>query len=775
MVSRSDRDDGDPDGRGGLAAGTDFSEGDRALLTQAEQWFRATFGPTPGHATAHAQATPPVPTDSPVPATPPYPITAPLQIATPAGTPASVLPASPTERSAQAWRVARMLVDLHAHPACPAVALLRAQPWDRLRLGALVKTLPEDVSAMLADLDRGDRVLERLVGFGRATGEGGGLPADAEVADPEAVRKLMLALAQDVRTVVVLLAERLDLLRSAAHNPAADGERLARQTLALHAPLANRIGVWQIKWELEDLSFRYLHPTTYKEIARLLDERRTDRERWIEAVIADLRGELAGLGIPAEVQGRPKHIYSIWKKMRQKGLSFDQLMDVRAVRVVVGTVDECYAVLGMVHDRYQPIDGEFDDYIAQPKGNFYRSLHTAVRGPEQRALEVQIRTTEMHRESELGVAAHWRYKEGGRPANRRFDERIVWLRQMLEWGREVTPSQAGGPVDDTIYVFTPQGRVIDLPKGATPVDFAYHVHTDLGHRCRGARVDGAIVSLSQPLESGQRVEVTVAKQGGPSRDWLNPELGFLHSPRAQAKVRHWFKVQNQEEDLAHGRALLDKAIQRAGRGQPNIERVAHTLGYGHADDFLVALARSEVPARALEQALDPHAPAEPATAPERVLTRTSVAGARDGGAIHVLGVTNIASTLAKCCHPVPPEPVVGFVTRTHGVTIHREDCASLQVLGAEQRERLIPAAWGNTDKDRFTVDVAVEAQDRQGLLRDISETFTREKINVTAVNTLSRGDSAHMQFSLEITHGDQLALALKSLRAVSGVRAAYRR
>jgi GTP pyrophosphokinase len=676
-----------------------------------------------------------------------------------------------TPRAAQAWRVACMLTEIEAHPACPIAALLRAMPWERLRSSAMVRTLPEDIVAMLSDLDRGDRVLERLAGFGAVESERG----SAAVQDEEAVRKLMLALAQDVRTVVVLLAERLDALRAAAAAPETVRRTLARQTMALHAPLANRIGVWQFKWELEDLSFRYLEPDTYRQIAGLLDERRADRERWIADVIAELRGELAGRGIRAEVQGRPKHIYSIWKKMKQKGLSFVQLMDVRAVRVIVDEIDECYSVLGVVHDKWQPIPGEFDDYIAHPKGNFYRSLHTAVLGPEQRTLEVQVRTARMHTDSELGVAAHWRYKEGTR-ADRRFDERIVWLRQMLEWGREVHPGGAAGPVDDTIYVFTPQGRVIDLPKGATPVDFAYHVHTDLGHRCRGARVDGAIVPLHYALESGQRVEITVARQGGPSRDWLNSDLGFLRSPRALAKVRHWFKEQNLEEDLIHGRQLLDKAIQRAGRGQPNIERVAHELGFTRTDDLLLALARNEVPHRSLEHALDPHALPEVATPDPSALRPARPAPPSKGSsAIHVLGVSNIVSTLAKCCRPVPPEPVVGFVTRNHGVTVHREDCASLAALAPSQRERLIPAAWGNTESDQFAVDIAVEARDRQGLLRDISDALTREKINVTAVNTLSRGDAAHMQFTIHIAHRDQLAQALKNLCAVSGVRTAYRR
>jgi len=673
-----------------------------------------------------------------------------------------------TPQAEHAWRVSCMLTEIEAHPACSVVALMRAVPWEELRASPWVKTLPEDVVAMLADLDKGDRVLARLADFD--------LQADGTpiAKHEEAVRKLMLALAQDVRTVVVLLAERLDTLRQAIQLGAEVREPLARQTLVLHAPLANRIGVWQIKWELEDLSFRFLHPQTYKEIAALLDERRAERERWIEEVTNDLRGELAGLGIQGEVQGRPKHIYSIWRKMKSKGLSFEQLMDVRAVRVIVDDIDECYAVLGVVHDKWTPIPGEFDDYIAQPKGNYYRSLHTAVFGPEHKPLEVQIRTTQMHRDSELGVAAHWRYKEGTK-SDRRFDERVVWLRQMLDWSREVSPGQTAGPVDDTIYVFTPQGRVIDLPVGSTPVDFAYHVHTDLGHRCRGARVDGAIVPLHHPLESGQRVEITVAKQGGPSRDWLNPELGFLHSPRALTKVRHWFNQQNLSESLALGRQLLDKAIQRAGKGQPNIERVAHDLGFSTADDLLLALSRNEVSSRQLEQALDPNGVSAPPLPDEDVLKTSKSHTPNRHDAVQVLGVSNIATTLAKCCHPVPPEPVIGFVTRGHGVTIHREDCPSLSALGPAQKERLIPAAWGESQTDRYAVDIAVEAQDRQGLLRDISDALTREKINVTAVNTLTRGQLAHMQFTISITHRDQLTQALKSVGAVPGVEAAFRR
>lgn len=670
-----------------------------------------------------------------------------------------------TPRAEKAGRVSQMASEVGAHPACSAVALLRALPWDILKNDPLVALLSEDILLMVKDLDRSDAVLEKLALTARQTG--------SQKTQDESLRKLMLTLAQDVRAVVVLLTERLDDLRSAANQEEEARRRLAEQTLTLHAPLANRIGVWQLKWELEDLAFRYLNPDTYKSIAKLLDERRTDREHWIEGVIEAIRSALKGLGIEGVVQGRPKHIYSIWRKMQQKGLSFQELMDVRAVRVIVQDVAECYRVLASVHDHWRAIEGEFDDYIAQPKGNFYRSLHTAVMGPQDKPLEVQIRTEQMHRESELGVAAHWRYKEGSK-SDRRFDDRVVWLRQMLAWGREIQGAAPDSPTDEPIYVFTPQGRVIDLPMGATPIDFAYHLHTDLGHRCRGARVDGIIVPLTHRLESGQWVEITVAKQGGPSLDWLNPELGYLHSPRAMAKVRHWFKQQNQEEDLAHGRQILDRAIQRAHRGHPNAEQVAKALGFDSTNELLFALARGDVSLRQLDQVLHPR---DEENNPEPTIEITAPRRIKEGGAgaIQVLGLTNIATTLAKCCRPVPPESIVGFVTRGHGVTIHREDCLSVQGLTHPQKERLIPAAWGESPKDQFAVDIAVEARDRHGLLRDISDALTREKVNVTAVNTLTRGDTAHMQFTLAIQHRDQLTAALRGLMAVDGVERAYRR
>lgn len=666
----------------------------------------------------------------------------------------------------RALTTARLLSDLEAHPACIVVALLRALPWEQLERLDLAQTFDPDVAAIARDMHRIDVTLPSILPGGSR------LARDAQ--RMEGVRKLLLAMAQDIRVVIVALAERVWLMRVIGQRDPAEQLAVAHQTMDLYAPLANRLGVWHLKWELEDLSFRIIEPDTYKAIAKRLDERLVDRERYIEGLIRMLEQQLAANGITGQVQGRPKHIYSIVKKMRSKNLDFEGLYDVRAVRVIVDDVRDCYAVLGIVHNLWSPVSGEFDDYIARPKGNNYRSLHTAVIGPEGKAVEIQIRTREMHRDSELGIASHWRYKEGGARADRRFDERVAWLRQMLEWQKEVahaaTPGAAPAPVDDVIYVFTPQGRVIDLPLGATPVDFAYHVHTDLGHRCRGAKVDGAIVPLNQPLQNAQRVEIITVRQGGPSRDWLNPEYGYLKSSRALAKARQWFKQQHLEEDMAQGRIVLEKTLARMGKGQTNVERLAAQSGFSRVEDFLVALARGDISQRQIELLLDPLAQPAEAEVPPAVRP----AHETGGEGILVLGVTNIATFMAKCCKPVPPEPIVGFVTRGRGVSIHRTNCRSLAALTTNQWQRMIPASWGKTTHGVFSVDLAVDAVDRKGLLRDISETLTREHINVTAVNTQSRGDRARMRFTVQIDSLDQLARALKALQGISGVEAAYR-
>jgi GTP pyrophosphokinase len=596
-----------------------------------------------------------------------------------------------------------------------------------------------------------------------------------QAAQLEALRKMLLAMVQDVRVVLVKLADHLQTLRFALRTEDAAARLSAAElTRDIFAPLANRLGVWHLKWELEDLAFRILEPDMYKTIARALDEKRLDRERYIEAVIAVLKGELGRAGIDAEITGRPKHLYSIYKKMQRKNVGLEALHDVRAVRVLVNDVKDCYAALGLVHHLWSPIPKEFDDYIAKPKSNSYRSLHTAVIGPEGKAVEVQIRTEEMHQHSELGVAAHWRYKENARH-DRAFDDKIAWLRQVLEWKDEV--SDTGELAEqfktelfaDTVYVLTPQGRVVDLPHGATPIDFAYHVHTELGHRCRGAKVDGAIVPLNTALRNGQQVEILTTKQGGPSRDWLNPELGFLKSQGARTKVRQWFNRQNLEVDVAHGRAILDKELQRHGLTALNLDKLADDAGYGRLNDFLVEIARGAIGPKLLQELLKPPPPPveEP---PELPISRKPRGDNRSS--VLIVGVDKLLTLTAKCCKPVPPEPIVGFVTRGRGVSVHRADCSNLKRLDAERR---VDAEWGSATGATFPVDVMVEAVDRTGLLRDISDVLTRERINVTATATQTTLNLARMRFTLEIENLEQLQRVLTYVRDVKGVMSAARR
>src|SRR6185437_6190840 len=549
------------------------------------------------------------------------------------------------------------------------------------------------------------------------------------------------------------------------------------QTLELFAPLANRLGVSDLKWELEDFAFRYTEPQLYKRIAQLLDEKRSEREAYIQRVIELLQAELREMGIAATIQGRPKHIYSIWRKMRGKNVTFEGLYDIRAVRVIVRNIRECYTVLGVVHDLWRPVEGEFDDYIANPKANDYQSLHTAVVGPEGKTLEVQVRTEEMHQHSEHGVAAHWRYKEGRR-ADKAFDAKIAWLRQVLAWKSEVLDHDAAGKAkrglfEDTIYVLTPQGRVVDLPAGSTPIDFAYHVHTDLGHRCRGAKVDGQMVPLNYKLQNAQRVEIMAAKQGGPSRDWLAKDQGYLASPRAMAKVRAWFRHEDFEKDVAGGRTALDKELHRIGAVSESHERIAAACGYPKLEEFLAALGRGDVSSRQVEIAVrgEAPAPAQPAAA----LPIAPAAPQKASSGVLVLGVNNIATMIAKCCKPVPPDPIVGFVTRTRGVMVHRQDCENVTHLDPAQRERLMPADWGKTgDEAPFFADVEVVAVDRQGLLRDITEAIARERINVTAMNTLSRGAHAFMRFTVQVSSAEAIGRVLRQVKEVPGVDTARR-
>ncbi|MBI4987024.1 MAG: bifunctional (p)ppGpp synthetase/guanosine-3',5'-bis(diphosphate) 3'-pyrophosphohydrolase [Rhodocyclales bacterium] len=592
----------------------------------------------------------------------------------------------------------------------------------------------------------------------------------------ETLRKMLLAMSEDIRVVLLRLASRTQTLRWMTDQPGQAREETARESLEIYAPLANRLGVWQVKWEIEDLSFRFLEPETYKRIAKMLDEKRAERESFIERAVARLQEELAKSGIAdAEVYGRPKHIYSIRNKMRGKDIDFDRVYDVRALRIIVAGERDCYTALGIVHALWQPIHGEFDDYISHPKGNYYRSLHTAVIADDGRALEVQIRTPEMHRHAELGVAAHWRYKEAGAAAkaDSSYDDKIAWLRQLLSWRDEVTDSEAWveqfkrAALDDTIYVMTPQGRVIDLAKGATPVDFAYRLHTDLGHRCRGARVDGHLVPLNTPLANGQSVEIVAAKSGGPSRDWLSAP-GYLATPRARQKVKQWFAAQQEESMLAEGRAVIARELQREGSTQANLEELAHKLGFKNTDALYLAAARGEVGPRAIHVALHGDAAAVPE--PE-VVTRASRASESK---ILVVGVDKLLTQLGRCCKPVPPDAVAGFVTRGRGVSVHRVDCTNFRNMAAKNPERVIDAQWGGQQEALYATDILVEAHDRQGLLRDISDVLTKEKLNVTAVKTQSKSGIARMAFTVELRGLAPLQKVLGLVGDVEGVSSVRR-
>lgn len=621
---------------------------------------------------------------------------------------------------------------------------------------------------------------------------------DSDMAQAETLRKMLLAMVSDVRVVLIRLASRLQTLRFLVKSDdAAQRRAVGRETLDFYAPLANRLGVWQLKWELEDLSFRLLEPALYKQIAGQLDAKRGERERYIADAIATLSRELTASGIEADIAGRPKHIYSIFSKMRNKSLTFDELYDVRALRVIVPEVKDCYTALGVVHNLWQPIPKEFDDYISRPKGNDYRSLHTAVVGPDDLAFEVQIRTLEMHRHAELGVAAHWRYKEAGIKSTtqsvkaastqeRGFDDKVALLRQLLAWRDEVSAGGDGvapaspdwhkgtsaAHLDDTIYVLTPQGRVVDLPQGATAIDLAYTLHTDLGHHCRGARIDGAMVPLDTPLHTGQTVEIMAAKSGGPSRDWLNPNLGYIATHRARTKVRQWFNAQELQEAINTGRGLVEKELQREGRTATKLEWLAQTLGFDKLDDMFIVAARGEWSVKQIEKAFEQAPLVAPDDQDFTLATRKSKS--EGGKGILIVGVDRLMTQLARCCKPAPPDPIAGFITRGRGVSIHRADCKDFQTIKSRAPERTIETQWGTQQDQVFPVDIEIEAHDRPGLLRDIGEILSREKVNVTATRSQSRQQVARMAFTVEVAGVATLHKALTALREVPGVAVARR-
>jgi len=707
----------------------------------------------------------------------------------------------------EAWShaegVANILADLGATPAMQAAAYLVYAGDGLQRPIEVVAKAFGPSYASLVDLTR---KLVKIQRNAREAQIGKEVDTQKRALQTERVRKMLLAFSRDLRVVLLRLASRLQTLRWHAASRTPCPPDLARESQQVFAPLANRLGIWQIKWELEDLSFRFLEPDEYRRVAKLLDERRVEREAGIVAFRTQLEQMLADAGIPADIQGRPKHIYSIWKKMRGKELDFEHVFDIRAVRVIVEDVAACYAVLGRVNERYRAVDGEFDDYIARPKANGYQSLHTVVKDDAGRAFEVQIRTREMHEHAEHGVAAHWAYKEAGSKgyagvsAAGAFEDQVAAarkavLRQLLAWERDfvaepepgATPAATGdapaeGPAfEDRIYVFTPQASVIELPAGGTPVDFAYALHTDVGHRCRGARVDGVMVPLQTPLSNGQTVEIVTVREGGPSMDWLNPELHFLQSPRARAKVRAWFNALQHEQTVAKGRELVEKLLQREGRTATSLEELAGKLGFDAAEALFEVIGKDEYSLRNIENLLRP---AEPPPPDEVIQLKRPRTGGAAGGVL-VVGIDSLLTTLASCCRPAPPDAIGGYVTRGKGVAVHRTDCANFRHMASTTPERVIPVEWGQPanegrpDRSVYAVDVVVEAQDRQGLLRDISDVLAKQKVNVIGVSSQSTkgiGDRrAFMTFTVEIDNAERLGNVLGLVAKVSGVDSARRR
>lgn len=603
--------------------------------------------------------------------------------------------------------------------------------------------------------------------------------ADREL---EYFRKMMLAMGDDVRVVLVKLADRLHNMRTLGYMSPEKQRQKAQETLDIFAPLANRLGIWQIKWELEDLSFRYLQPETYKAIARSLDERRPDREAYIANISKVLREALAEQGITKVwISGRPKHIYGIYKKMERKQRALSQIYDVRAVRVIVETVLQCYQVLGVVHNLWRPIPGEFDDYIASPKDNFYRSLHTAVLDNQGKTVEVQIRTWEMHEEAEYGIAAHWRYKEG-RGRDESFEKRLNYLRRLMEFG----PGEAEDAAtfvdtmkeevfQDRVYVFTPKGDIVDLPAGSTPIDFAYHIHTEIGHRCRGAKVSGKLVNLSYNLKTGDQVEILTAKRGGPSLDWLNPNQGYIKTARAREKVRQWFRKHDRDKHIVDGRGVLERELKRLGLEHMAFDTVAQLFGYDKLDDFLAAVGvgdinGAQIANRILElerrQAQEEQAKEVVASPPQAVTSGSN--------GVNVSGMSGMLVNLAHCCNPVFGDPIIGYVTRGHGVTVHRQDCANIR--SHAEPERLIDVSWSGIQPERrYSVPIEVIAYDREGLMRDISTVITDEKVNMTRVQVSTRNNMATFQLTMEISDFQQLSRILARIERVANVIEARRR
>ena len=675
--------------------------------------------------------------------------------------------------------VASILADLRVPPDVVAAGLLHDTVEDT---SVTLNDIRRDFGDTIAVLVDGVTKLTNLPRVSRGDQHANGHEDEEQTSEPallgrkrdivsETLRKTFLAMGDDVRVVLIKLADRLHNMRTLGYMPEHKRKRIAKQTLDIFAPLANRLGIWQIKWELEDLSFRYVNPEKYREIAEQLAERRPDRETQLEEIKKNLLSLLEQNNIKAEISGRPKHIYSIYKKMQAKGKPFDLVRDVRAVRLIVPDIPSCYAALGVIHTHWRPIPGEFDDYIAAPKDNFYQSLHTAVIYDDKRPVEVQIRTMDMHQNAEYGIAAHWRYKEGPRH-DKAYDQRINWLRNMMEWRSDVkdasefVESMRTDVFQDRVYVFTPRGDIIDLPAGSTPIDFAYHVHTDIGHRCRGARINGKLIPLHQELKTGDQVEILTAKRGGPSRDWLNASLGLVKTQRARSKIKAWFKKQEDEQNLAQGRATLEREIQRLSLPELNFEKLARDLGFKVPEEMFIALGCGDLSvSKVIKQFSETDESADILAASTPTTESTST------DAVEVVGLKGLLSTMARCCNPMPGDQIVGYITRGRGATIHRQDCPN--ILNVTDRERLLQVGWGHVERT-FPIPVQITAYDRQGLMGDISNLLSDEGVNIADVSVNVNRSFADMHLVVEVKDLTQLSRILTRIENLPNVMEAHR-
>ncbi|WP_413662738.1 GTP diphosphokinase [Microbulbifer sp. CNSA002] len=673
--------------------------------------------------------------------------------------------------------MAEILADLQIDSeALVAAVLYRAVREKRLPLQAVEKEFGERVAKLIRGVLRMAAIRSRSADTGEES------PSGAVEEHSENIRRMLVALVDDVRVALIKLAERTCAIRAAKNSEPAKRQRVAREVADIYAPLAHRLGIGHIKWELEDLSFRYLEPEDYKQIARLLDEKRLARQQYIDEVLELLRSELERAHIEGDVYGRAKHIYSIWRKMRRKNIGFSQVYDIRAVRILVPTVRDCYAVLGIVHNLWRNIPNEFDDYIASPKENGYRSLHTAVIGPERKVLEVQIRTFAMHEEAEYGVCAHWRYKGTDLKSESKdsYEQKISWLRQVLDWHEEVggNPLQddlRSSEADSRIYVFTPGGHVVDLPRGATPLDFAYKIHTEIGHRCRGAKVDGRIVPLNHRLETANQVEILTGKLEAPSRDWLSSGMAYITTSRARAKIIHWFKQQARDQNIADGRSILDREFKQLALSDFDFDKLAAKLNMHSLEDLYAAVGAGDI---GVGQVLNAAQRMVKVDNVPRVPSLTAPVARGEGKAdVYIDGVGNLLTHIAGCCNPVPGDEIMGYITLGRGVSIHRKDCANMLRMQVEESERVLQVSWAEKPRELYAVEIMIEAYDRQGLLRDVTVMLDSQKINITAMQTRSNKNkhTVEMIVTAEIHNFEELSQVLHRINQLPNVAAAKRR